>query len=80
MVRLDMTLGWGIFVFEERMIPGGETWQRKGSGGRYTYCRLSSVVEQRFCKPRVISSNLIAGSDFTTYRGMGKMGSVLAGG
>ena len=67
MVRLDMALGWGIFVFEERMIPGGETWQRKGSGGRYTYCRLSSVVEQRFCKPLVVGSNPTAGSVFKTH-------------
>ena len=80
MVRLDMDRGWGIWSLEERMIRSGEAWQGKGSGGRYIGCRLSSVVEQRFCKPLVVGSNPTAGSDFTTYRGMGKMGFVLAGG
>ena len=80
MVRLDIMRGWGIWSLEERMIPSGETWQGKGSGGRYIGCRLSSVVEQRFCKPLVVGSNPTAGSDITSYREMGKMGSVLTGG
>ena len=34
----------------------------EGKCGKIVGCRLSSVVEQRFCKPLVVGSNPTAGS------------------
>ena len=53
----------------EKNVSGWADLAGGGKCGKIVGRRLSSVVEQRFCKPRVIGSNPIVGS-WLTQRGI----------
>src|SRR5436190_935892 len=64
---LVIGVGLGISVGEScRTTRLPEDWNARRDFGyqRPLKCRISSVVEQRFCKPLVGSSNLSSGTSF----------------
>ena len=42
-------------------------WQNAGADAKSLICRVSSAVEQRFCKPQVVGSNPTPGTNLINH-------------